>query len=48
VISLSRLREQQGRGAEERPLLSDTYYWFTEGLNTLDLQEAKRLLEELR
>ena len=48
VMSVSRLRQQQGRGAEARPLLSDNYHWFTEGLNTLDLQEAKRLLEELR
>lgn len=47
VMSVSRLRKKQGRGAEARPLLSNIYHWFTEGLNTLDLQEAKRLLEEL-
>jgi hypothetical protein len=28
-------------------MLSEVYHWFTEGLNTKDLQEAKALLEEL-
>jgi len=28
-------------------MLADIYGWFTEGLDTKDLQEAKALLEEL-
>ena len=32
---------------EARQLLGEIYDWFTEGLNTKDLQEAKTLLEEL-
>jgi predicted ATPase len=30
-----------------RELLASVYGWFTEGHNTLDLKEAKALLEEL-
>jgi hypothetical protein len=30
-----------------RDMLSEIYYWFTEGFDTKDLQEAKALLEEL-
>jgi hypothetical protein len=29
-------------------MLSDIYHWFTEGFDTVDLQEAKALLEELQ
>jgi predicted ATPase len=46
AMSLSRLYRRQGRLAEVRPLLAETYGWFTEGFDTLDLQEAKGLLEE--
>jgi hypothetical protein len=28
-------------------MLAEIYNWFTEGLDTKDLQEAKALLEEL-
>jgi hypothetical protein len=28
-------------------LLAEIYGWFTEGFDTVDLQEAKALLEEL-
>jgi hypothetical protein len=28
-------------------MLSDVYGWFSEGFDTLDLKEAKALLEEL-
>ena len=38
---------QQGKLHEAHRLLSDIYHWFTEGLDTKDLQEAKALLEEL-
>ena len=37
----------QGKYAEARQLLADIYGWFTEGIDTADLQEARALLEEL-
>jgi class 3 adenylate cyclase/predicted ATPase len=45
AISLSRLWQQQGQLAKARALLAPIYGWFTEGFDTLDLQEAKVLLE---
>jgi predicted ATPase len=47
ALSLSRLWQQQGQREEARALLTPIYGWFTEGLATPDLQEAKALLEEL-
>jgi predicted ATPase len=47
AMSLSRLYVQQGRPAEARPLLAETYGWFTEGFDTPDLQEARALLVTL-
>jgi predicted ATPase len=47
AMSLSRLWQQQGKGAEARELLASIYSWFTEGFDTPDLQEAKALLDEL-
>ena len=47
AMSLSRLWQQQGKQAEARALLAPIYGWFTEGFDTVDLQEAKALLEEL-
>jgi tetratricopeptide (TPR) repeat protein len=47
AMSLSRLWQQQGKRAEARQLLAEVYGWFTEGLQTVDLQEAQVLLEEL-
>jgi predicted ATPase len=47
ATSLARLWRQQGKRAEARELLAPIYRWFTEGFDTLDLQEAKALLEEL-
>ena len=38
---------QQGKHAEARQLLAPLYGWFTEGFDTVDLQEAKTLLDEL-
>lgn len=46
-MSVSRLWQTQGRSAEARQPLVEIYGWFTEGLNTKDLQEATALLEEL-
>jgi predicted ATPase len=47
AASLARLRRDQGRRAEARELLAPVYGWFTEGLGTPDLVEAKALLDEL-
>jgi predicted ATPase len=47
ALSLSRLWQQQGQRHAARELLAPIYGWFTEGLDTSDLQEAKALLEEL-
>jgi predicted ATPase len=47
ATSLARLWREQGRRAEARDLLAPVYGWFTEGFDTADLQEAKRLLDEL-
>jgi predicted ATPase len=47
AISLARLWQQQGKQADAYALLAPIYCWFTEGLDTADLQDAKALLEEL-
>jgi DNA-binding winged helix-turn-helix (wHTH) protein/predicted ATPase len=44
VTSLARLWQQQGKQHEARNILSDTYNWFTEGFDTVDLQTARILL----
>ena len=46
-MSLARLWRDQGKSQQARELLAPVYGWFTEGFNTLDLKEAKALLEEL-
>jgi predicted ATPase len=45
--SLARLWRSQGKPQQARELLAPIYGWFTEGFDTLDLKEAKALLEEL-
>ena len=47
VASLSRLLQGQGRSPEAHRLLQPVYESFTEELTTLDLQEAKALLERV-
>ena len=47
AVSLSHLWQQQGKRVEARALLAPIYGWFTEGFDTVDLQEAKALLETL-
>jgi class 3 adenylate cyclase/predicted ATPase len=47
ATGLARLWRGQGRRAEAHDLLARVYDWFTEGFETLDLKEAKALLEEL-
>jgi hypothetical protein len=44
---MARLWRDQGKRAEARDLLALVYRWFTEGLDTLDLKEAKAMLGEL-
>jgi hypothetical protein len=47
AMSLGRLWQRQGKRADARDLLKPVYGWFTEGFDTLDLQEAKALLGTL-
>jgi predicted ATPase len=47
AMSLGRLYRQQGRPAEGRLLLTETFRQFTEGFDLADLLEAKALLERL-
>jgi hypothetical protein len=46
-MSVARLWRDQGKRNEACDLLAPIYGWFTEGFDTLDLKEAKTLLEEL-
>ena len=46
-MSMARLRRDQGKRDDARELLAPVYSWFTEGFDTLDLKEAKSLLDEL-
>jgi predicted ATPase len=46
-MSLARLWRDQSKRDAARDLLAPVYGWFTEGFNTLDLKEAKALLDEL-
>jgi predicted ATPase len=46
-MSLARLWQRQGRRTEAYELLAPIYGWFTEGFDTVDLQEAKALLKAL-
>jgi adenylate cyclase len=47
TISLSKYLVSQGQQVEARQALANIYGWFTEGFNTGDLREARRLLESL-
>jgi class 3 adenylate cyclase len=47
ATSLAWLWGEQGRRTEARNLLAPIYDWFTEGFDTLDLKEAKALLDQL-
>jgi predicted ATPase/class 3 adenylate cyclase len=44
AISLSRLRQSQGRSEEGKRVLNDVYQRFTEGFDTADLKAARELL----
>jgi tetratricopeptide (TPR) repeat protein len=47
AMSMARLWRDQGKRDDARDLLVPVYGWFTEGFDTVDLKEAKALLEEL-
>ena len=47
AIPYARWLKSQGRIVEARKLLAEVYAWFTEGLDTVVLKEAKALLDEL-
>jgi class 3 adenylate cyclase/predicted ATPase len=47
ATSMARLWHGQGKRDEARELLAAVYDWFTEGFDTLDLKQAKALLDEL-
>ena len=47
ATSRARLWRDQGRLSDARDLVAPVYAWFTEGFDTLDLRQAKALLDEL-
>jgi predicted ATPase len=47
ATSLANLWNAQGEHSKARDLLSPIYGWFTEGFDTVDLKQARRLLERL-
>jgi len=44
---LARFWGERGNQQQARHLLASVYDWFTEGFDTLDLRDAKALLDEL-
>jgi hypothetical protein len=44
---MARLWRDQGKREQARDLLAPVYGWFTAGFDTLDLREAKSLLDGL-
>ncbi|SJM30521.1 adenylate/guanylate cyclase domain-containing protein [Mesorhizobium delmotii] len=48
ALSLARRYHARDRDGEARDLLTPVYAWFTEGLDTRDLVEAKELLDQFR
>jgi class 3 adenylate cyclase/predicted ATPase len=47
ALGIARLWRDQGKSQQAHELLAPVYGWFTEGLNTLDLKNAKALLDQL-
>lgn len=47
IVSFARLLQEQGISEQGYELLTPVYEWFTEGIDTPDLIEAKELLEQL-
>ena len=46
-MSMARLWRNQGKPDQAREALAPVYGWFAEGFDTLDLKQAKALLDEL-
>ena len=47
-MNMARLWRDQGKRVEAHDLLAPVYGWFTEGFGTLDLKQARALLEQLK
>jgi predicted ATPase len=47
AMSMARLWRDRGKRRQAHDLLAPVYGWFTEGFETLDLKEAKALLDQL-
>jgi predicted ATPase len=47
ALSMARLWREQGKRDQAREILAPVYDWFTEGFDTLDLKQARALLDEL-
>jgi len=47
ATSLARLWRDQGKRRQARDVLAPIYGWFTEGFDTLDVKQAKALLDAL-
>lgn len=47
AMSLGRLLQQEGERQPARELLGGVYAWFSEGFDSADLEDARRLLDEL-
>ena len=47
TTSLARLLRDTNRREDARAMLAGIYGWFTEGFDTVDLKDAKALLDEL-
>ncbi|MDZ7344554.1 MAG: hypothetical protein ONA90_08560, partial [candidate division KSB1 bacterium] len=47
AVSLASLWQEQNKKEQAHNLVTEIYAWFTEGFETIDLQIAKKLLEQL-
>jgi class 3 adenylate cyclase/predicted ATPase len=47
AMSMARLWRDQGRRPQARDILAPVYGWFTEGFGTLDMKQARAMLDEL-
>ena len=47
AMSMARLWQDQSKPQQAREMLAPIYGWFTEGFDTLDLNEANALLDKL-
>ncbi len=48
AMSMARLWRDHGKREEAREVLAPLYGWFSEGFDTLNLKEAKKVLDELQ